>query len=151
MNVGRTANVNLWVKYFNSLKDPPSSKVYSGIAIYRTTLGAIGKSNWLEWWWGLKSRGSATLRGSKNRDCTVDPIRNVWGNYELSAFKKLKCGYKKHQLDSETQGTLIKDLIKLMLFLFIECGIWSKITLEFLFKIFKPLVELVITRDRSNR
>ena len=34
----RTANINLWVKYFNNLKDPPSSKVYSGSPIYRTTL-----------------------------------------------------------------------------------------------------------------
>ena len=31
--------MNLLVKYFNSLKDPPSSKVYSGNPNYRTTLG----------------------------------------------------------------------------------------------------------------
>ena len=54
---------------------------------------------------------------------------------------------QKNQLDSETQGTIIK----LLLFLFIACGILIQITLEFLFKISKPLVELVITRNRSNR
>ena len=39
MNVGRTTNMNLSIKYFNSLEDPPLSKVCSGIPIYRTTLG----------------------------------------------------------------------------------------------------------------